>query len=369
MAAARWVVAVRAALPSPRPQGWQALQQAVGLAESGSGEVVLVGDAARADGGPADLEEWLGRPQPSNLRLVQSRSPHRPPLAGLLFRRGLGAVASPDRVLLCRDQRVAAAQSRRRWAAVVMEWHVRPDVTRRQDRLALARADLHVAPSPGLAADLRSAGLSEDRLALLPNACGLDPERARQRAAGRRPDGAPVVAMGLHRRGGLDLALDAWAENPQLPPLWLVGRDEGGVRYDGWMRRIAADDRLRGRVSLLGPRWGAAREKLVDDAALWLALYPDDEDSRSCLCPLQVVDAAGSGLPVVATAIESVSAALGDFPHHPVVAGDPGSVALAVAAALAGPGPEPTSAASRPRWVDRAGQLRRLVHQRLGVET
>ena len=369
MAAARWVVAVRAALPSPRPQGWQALQQAVGLAESGSDEVILVGDAARADGGPADIEEWLGRARPTNLRLVQSRSRHRPPLAGLLFRRGLRAVASTDRVLLCRDARVAAAQRRGRWAAVVMEWHVRPDVTRRQDRLALARANLHVTPSPGLAADLRAAGLSADRLALLPNACGLDPERARQRAAQQRSIDAPVVAVGLHRRGGLDLALDAWAENPQLPPLWLVGRDQGGVRYDGWMRRIAADDRLRGRVSLLGPRWGAARESLIDEAGLWLALYPLDEDSRSRLCPLQVVDAAGSGLPVVATAIESVSAALGDFPHHAVAPGDPGAVARAVGLALAAPGPEPASAAGRPRWVDRARCLRGLVSERLGVQT
>jgi len=365
-----WVVAVRAALPSPRPQGWQALQQAVGLAESTAADVVLVADAGRADGGPPSLEQWLGRCVPSNLHVIQSRTPHGPPLAGLLFRRGLERSRSSGRVLLCRDQRVAASApgSRRSWAAVVMEWHVRPDLQLRQDRRALQRADLHITPSPGLAEDLRTAGVEEDRLLLLPNACGLDPARARQRAASRPAPGAPVLAMGLHRRAGLDLALDAWAANPQLPPLWLVGRDQGGVRYDTWMNRIESDPCLRGRVSLLGPRWGGDREDLVDSAALWLALYPDDDGTRSRLCPLQVVDAAGSGVPVVASSLESVTAALGNVPYHPVVPGDPDSLVRAITEAIEAPRPTGQLAASRPRWVDRAHRLRALVSERLGVD-
>ncbi len=369
MVAPAWVVAVRAALPSPRPQGWQALQQAVGLADSTEQEVVLVADAARADGGPADLSCWLGRSLPSNLNVVQSRVPHRPPLAGLLFRRNLRRTASKGHLLLCRDQRVAAAAANRKsWAAVVMEWHVRPDLQRRKDRQALAMADLHVTPAPGLLDDLRAAGVEERRLALVPNACGLDPARAQHRAGLQPGAKAPVVAMGLHRRGGLDLALDAWAGEPSLPPLWLVGRDQGGIRYDAWMRRIDADDRLRGRVSLLGPTWGAAREDLVDAAAAWLALYPDDEDSRTRLCPLQVVDAAGSGLPVVATSSQSVRAALAGFPHHPVVADDADSLAEAINAAITAPRPSGALAGARPRWSDRASTLRALVRERLGVE-
>jgi len=370
MEALGWVVAVRAALPSPRPQGWQALQQAVGLADSTAADVVLVGDAGRADGGPASLEQWLGRCVPSNLRVIQSARAHAPPLAGLLFRRGLERARSGSRVLLCRDQRVAARApgGRRSWAAVVLEWHVRPDLRLRQHRRALQRADLHITPSPGLAEDLRTAGVEEARLALLPNACGLDRARARQRAAQRPAADAPVLAMGLHRRAGLDLALDAWAANPQLPPLWLVGRDQGGVRYDAWMSRIEGDPRLRGRVSLLGPRWGGDREDLVDSAALWLALYPDDDATRSRLCPLQVVDAAGSGVPVVASSLESVSAALGDFPHHPVAPGDPDSLACAITAAIAAPRPTGQLAAGRPRWVDRAQRLRALVSERLGID-
>jgi len=365
---AGWVVAVRAALPSPRPQGWQALQQAVGLAESAQSEVHLVADAARADGGPSTVDAWLGRGLPNRLHLHQSGSPHRPPLAGLIFRRSLRVLARSDRVLLCRDARVAASASRRgraRWAAVLMEWHVRPDPTLRNHRRALERADIHITPAPGLRQDLLALGLSEERVALLPNACGLDVDRARSRARATPGPNAPVVALGLHRRGGLDLALDAWAAEPALPPLWLVGRDQGAVRYDDWMSRIERDERLRGRVRLVGPSWGAAREDLLDAASVWLALYPEDDETRTRLCPLQVVDAAGSGLPVVVSESPSVSAAMGDFPYRGV--NDVASLIAAVQEARSQPRPLATLSMSRPRWSDRAEALRGLVEDRLGV--
>ena len=226
----RVVVAVRAALPSPRPQGWQALQQAVGLAELGV-DVVLVGDAGRPDGGPSTLESWLGRPLPSRLETRIPARPSRPPLAGLRFR--LAMLRSSGDVLLCRDPRVAAAQAGR-WPLVVMEWHIQPDLADARHRAALVGADLHVTPAPGLRDDLRAAGVAP---LLLPNACGLDRDRALRRRATRDPS-APVLALGLHRRGGLDDALLAWSRHPDLPPLRIAGRDQGGARVDGWQRRI-----------------------------------------------------------------------------------------------------------------------------------
>ncbi len=362
------MVAVRAALPSPRPQGWQALQQAVGLAEIVQSDVHLVADAARGDGGPNTVDAWLGRALPKGMSLHQSRLPHRPPLAGLIFRRNLRALARNDRVLLCRDARVAASASRRgraRWAAVLMEWHVRPDPTKRSHRRALERADVHITPAPGLREDLLALGLSEQRVVLLPNACGLDVERAQLRAEAKPAHDAPVLALGLHRRDGLDLALDAWAAEPALPPLWLVGRDQGAVRYDGWMSRIERDERLCDRVQLLGPSWGAAREDLLDTASVWLALYPEDDETRTRLCPLQVVDAAGSGLPVVVSESPSVSAAMGEFPYRGV--NDVASLVAAVQEACSHPRPLATWSMSRPRWTDRAQALRDLVEERLGV--
>ena len=153
---ARVVLAVRAALPSPRPQGWQALQFAAGLAEHVP--TTLIGDAGRPDGGPATLERWLGRPLPAALTPVVPSRPSRPPLAGVLFRRALARAASPDAVLVCRDPRVAAAQPRRRWSHVVMEWHVRPE----PGYGALTRPDLHVTVARGLADDLRACGADTD---------------------------------------------------------------------------------------------------------------------------------------------------------------------------------------------------------------
>jgi len=344
-----WVVAVRAALPSPRPQGWQAFQQAVGLAEAGAGPVTLVGDAGMTEGVPPSLEQWLGRPLPATLTVARPGRRHRPPTAGVLFRRNLARVRSSKRVLLCRDPRVAAAQAGR-WRRVLMEWHVRPDPGDRTHRAALRGAELHVTVAPGLAGDLAASGVPEERVLLLPNACGLDPDRA----AGRpRPDG-PVLAMGLHRRSGLDLALDAWSGDPTLPPLWIAGVDQGRVRTDAWADRIGADPRLADRVRLVGPAWGAERENLLDCVSLWLAPYPSDPDTRTRLCPLQVADAAGSGLPLVTTDLPSIRALLEGVPAGYAPADDPVALAARVRSALVGPPPRPTA---RPSWVDRARHL------------
>ena len=341
------VVAVRAALPSPRPQGWQALQMAVGLADAGT-TVALVADAGRPDGGPVALADWLGRPLPDGLSVHVPPAVSRPPLAGLRFRFALRRQRAP--ILLCRDPRVAAAQPRRRWRHLVMEWHVRPDPSLPIHRAALRRADLHVTPAPGLWDDLRVAGLPAHRLLLLPNACGLDRSRARQRHAAA-PENGPVLAMGLHRRGGLDLALRAWADHDDLPPLWIAGRDQGGVRVGGWQERIDARG-LGARVRLVGPVWGHAREDLIDRCAVWLAAYPADDDTRTRLCPLQVADALGSGRPLVAPDLPSIRA-LGGQPTL-YGADSPDALAAAIRRARLAPITPPDT---RPRWADRARTL------------
>ena len=344
-----WVVAVRAALPSPRPQGWQALQMAAGLAEATGDEVHLVGDAALPDGGPTTLQAWLGRPLPPNLAVHVPARWHRPPAAGLLFRRALGRLRSSRRGLLCRDPRVAAHEVGRGWAAVVHEWHVRPRPDDSRHRRALDGADLHVAVAAGLDDDLARSGVGVARRLLLPNACGLD----RQRAATRRPGGA-VVALGLHRRGGLDLALDLWSRRPDLPVLRIAGWDQGRERVGAWRSRLDRAPALAGRIELVGPRWGAAREDLLDDARALLALYPEDDDTRTRLCPLQVVDALGSGLPLVAPELPAIAALVPPGLGHRLFAAGDGE---ALAEALRRVGGRVEGAAARPRWDEHAGGL------------
>jgi glycosyltransferase involved in cell wall biosynthesis len=341
-----WVVAVRAAMPSPRPQAWQALQQAVGLA--GTRTVHLVADAALADGGPASAEDWLGRRLPPTLHVVVPGRNHRPPLAGVLFRRSLARLRDRRTTLLCRDPRVAAAEGeRRRWKFVVHEWHVPPQPHDRVHAAALERVDLHVAPSPGIVDDLRSAGVPAARVLLLANACGLDRARARRR---RPSEGDFVVSVGLHRRSGLDTALDAWRSDPDLPPLVIAGRDQGGDRVDAWQAGP------QNRVRFVGPVWNHAREDLLDRACVWLAAYPEDSMTRTRLCPLQVADALGSGLPVVAPDLPSIRALAGEpcptglFLYRP---GDPASLAATVKRARRRPAGFP----GRPDWTDRGRSL------------
>ena len=359
MTSSRVVVAVRAALPSPRPQGWQATQMAFAFASLGL-PTTLVGDPALPDGVPDTVNEWVGD-LPDCLDAVVPPAPLRPPMAGLRFRRALRTLQGTDALLLCRDPRVAAAQPRGRWGAVVMEWHVRPDPSDRRHRRALRRADLHVTVARGLADDLLAAGVRASRLLLLHNACGLDVDRAARRRASLGAGGPHhVLALGLHRRSGLDDALDAWASAPTLPPLHIAGRDQGGVRVGAWAVRLDALG-LTDRVKLMPPAWGVDREAILDGAACWLAAYPDDGDTRTRLSPLQVADALGSGLPLVAPDLPSVRDIAGDAPFHAYRPGDASSLAAAVHEALERP--MVGDPARRPRWLDRARALLDVVRE------
>lgn len=331
---------------------------AVGLADRGV-PTTLIADAARPDGGPESLESWLGRDLPGRLRAMVPGKVSSPPWAGVRFRRALSAASRRDAVLLCRDPRVAATQRSGRWRSVVMEWHIQPDPTDARHRAALRNADLHITVAPGLMDDLGAAGVPAYRRVLLPNACGLELHRALERVP---TVGGPVIAMGLHRRDGLDHALRAWQLAPSLPPLLIVGRDQGSVRHDRWRHRILAAG-LAGRVSLGGPVWGSAREDLLDGASAWLAAYPEDEQTRARLCPLQVVDALGSGLPLIAPRLCSVLAASDGAPLHEYAPGDPSSLAGAVLSAVRSP--RLGQPGERPRWADRAGALLEMLTQRV----
>ena len=124
----------------------------------------------------------------------------------------------------------------------------------------------------------------------MPNACGLSLVRAQARAGRALAEGLP--ALGLHRRSGIDQALDVGGMT------WIFRRfGLEGVISDAHGVLGASDDdpRLQGRIRMLGPVWGADREDLLDQVGAWLCLYPLDEDSPERLCPLQVADAAGSG--------------------------------------------------------------------------
>jgi len=356
----RWVVAVRAAMPSPRPQAWQAFQQAVGLARSGLPEVVLLADAALPDGGPVNPEDWLGEVLPQGVRLLVPGRWHRPPMAGWLFRRRLRSLRSDAATLLCRDPRVAATEQGR-WGRLLLEWHVRPDLGLRGHPRALAAADLHIAVSRGIRADLLALGVPADRVVLLPNACGVDLGRALRRSeSGRRtsPDSRPVLALGLHRRAGLDQALAAWRLAPDLPLLLIGGRDQGSLRTSAWEREVEADPALKGRVRFLGPFWGTHREDLLDSVGLWLCLYPRDEDSLTRLCPLQVADASGSGLPFVASDLPSIRHQLSEGPGELVAGEDPQLLAAAIRRGLDS---APSDPLQHPRWHDRAKRLIQLA--------
>ena len=160
------------------------------------------------------------------------------------------------------------------------------------------------------------------------------------------------MILGLHRRSGPELALRAWSSDAALPPLSVVGRDQGGLQTRRWREAGVAG------VRFLGPRWGGEREDLLDGVAVWLAPYPDDALTRNHLCPLQVVDALGSSLPLVVPDLPSIRALTdGQKSVHHYRADDPEGLARAVRAAT-------TSRRvhrSRPRWCDRAVRLRSLI--------
>ncbi len=341
------VVAVRAHVPSPRPQGFQALQQALGFADRGL-PTAFVADPPAPGDGPRSVGEWLGRAHPPDLTLHLPRRDLGGSARGFQFRRTLRGLRSPTSVLWCRDARVAAAEVGH-WRLVTHEWHIRPDTADPTHRKVLDQTDLHVAVAPGLADDILFAGVSADRILLLPNATSLLRPRAVDRAARRLDRPVRALLLGLHRRPGVRLALSAWSSDPTLPPLTVAGERQGAD-----LRAWAGGPEVAG-VTWTGPAWGANREDLLDEHDLWVCPYPEDEDTARRLCPLQVCDALASGLAVVTPSLPSIDAIDPESIAHRYDADSPESLAAAVHRAVtqrARGRPE-----LRPRWEDRADRL------------
>jgi glycosyltransferase involved in cell wall biosynthesis len=148
-----------------------------------------------------------------------------------------------------------------------------------------------VVPSHAVAAyAVEHVRLPEEIVDVVPN--GVDPARF---DGSRAPSGDPVaIWVGvLAPVKRVDLLLDAVAEVPRLR-LLVVG--DGPLRHQV-ERRLASSD-LAGRVEVTG--W-------VDDPAALLAmadLYVLTSDAENC--PLSLLEAMATGLPVVATAVGGV---------------------------------------------------------------
>lgn len=369
---------MRAHVPSVRPQAFQAWQQARGLADAGA-DVEFLSFAGRGtDGFPIESEAArTGGPPGDEARRSLDAGPdpsvtigpwrHRtspaawgPPLRGVWLRAAL--LRSRRDMVLLRDPRLVPFIPRS--ATLLLEWHERP--TAATGSMALARPQRHLPVSVGFAAELLAAGVPASRIEVLPNHCGLDRGRAATRVERWTGDG-PILTMGLLRRDVLEPLLAVWAADPVLPPWWIVGRDEEGERLRRLQTAIAGEPRLAGRVRLLPPSWGQAREDLLDCCSVWLAPYPAEGDCPHHISPLQVADALGSGLPVVTTDLPSIRrlagcTSTGGASGLWFSAPDGSRLAADLRAAREG-GPR-FEAAALPRWVDRARTILQLAEGR-----
>ncbi|MEY2517397.1 MAG: hypothetical protein QOJ89_4755 [bacterium] len=141
----------------------------------------------------------------------------------------------------------------------------------------------------------------------------------------------------------LDGLVEAFARNPDLPPLVIVGRCAGG-------RRAALQRRAPGRVSLLG---------LIDDRRLIADLYA----GAACLVAHSYLES--FGMTPAEALLCGTPVAASDIPAHREVCGDracyydPADVealAAAVRAACAAPRPAIQAGGAR-SWADNAAEL------------
>jgi glycosyltransferase involved in cell wall biosynthesis len=214
---------------------------------------------------------WLGRGLAPALRARKSRT-------GVVYT--LHGVADGLSDLVAGNARAAVRRRRDGWYYLTGE--------RAITRWGGARV---VVPSSAVAAyAVEHVGLPREIVDVVPN--GVDPARF---GGGRGPTGDPVaVWVGvLAPVKRVDLLLEAVAAVPRLR-LILVG--DGPLR-DEVARRCAVSD-LAGRVELAG--W-------VDDPAALLTradLYVLTSAAENC--PLSLLEAMASGLPVAATAVGGV---------------------------------------------------------------
>jgi glycosyltransferase involved in cell wall biosynthesis len=169
-------------------------------------------------------------------------------------------------------------------------------------RATVARADAFVAISGPIHAELREAGVPEERILTIPNGVDLDrfrPADPDERAALRRalglPPGPLVVYTGrLAPEKGVDLLLAAWpGVIAQLPAarLWLLGEGAERARLEEAARRTGIAD----SVTLPGSAADVAPFVRAADAAVL--------PSRTEGMPVALLEAMACGVPAVATAV------------------------------------------------------------------
>ncbi|MCW5880707.1 MAG: glycosyltransferase family 4 protein [Anaerolineae bacterium] len=199
-----------------------------------------------------------------------------------------------------------------------------------------------IAPSASVGDEnRREIGFPAERLTIIPNGVDIDtfrPDPARRSAARARlglPEAAPVVvaATRLEAEKGVQVALAALAQTrAAAPDARLVVAGDGG--YAESLRRRAADLGLGGAVSFLG---------FVPHAELPDILAAGDVFVMPSLCheafPVSILEALAAGLPVVASRVGGVPAAITPgATGYLVTPGDASALAAALLSLLAAPG-------------------------------
>jgi glycosyltransferase involved in cell wall biosynthesis len=216
-------------------------------------------------------------------------------------------------------------------------------------RLAWRRAERVVAVSAPLAAQLRRSGIVEHRVVTLPNV--LPPQAALPRDEARRTLGLPATVRVLGWVGRLSeekdpcLALRALAHLAEPRPLLAIVGD-GPLR--GELERLTVELGLEASIRLLGPQPGAGRLMHAFDGLLL--------SSRTEGTPMVLLEASSAGVPIIATDVGGVRAAVAGSTAWLAPSGDPSALAEALAAWAAAPSAATVATAGAPaaydQWIE-----------------
>lgn len=216
---------------------------------------------------------------------------------------------------------------------------------------ALRRFDAVVAVSGVLHDQLLHRGVRADRLHLVPNAWSGEPPLARDEARRQLGLGPEAVVIGwigrLSAEKGPDLAVRALTGVPAPASLSFIG--DGPERESVY--RLAQGLGVADRISWHGSVPGAGTLLRAFDAVLL--------SSRTEGTPMVLLEAMAAGVPVVATAVGGVPAALTPGAGTLVPPGSTEELAAALVGALADArapsaraGVPPGLADARSRWLD-----------------